>query len=733
MADKRSTNAKLADIINSNKRDKAEEDDLIKEELAAKARLRRTALYGIGARAMIPKVKTSKVQDWSPFTVSETITEPLKPKPLEHSIPPGAHTDQYRAVTNLTRKSYNDPDRIFINSSTMVDGIHRVSQPPWYVGNNNKVEPPDTSFMMAANRYGYRGANKIMQYNTKMVQNPSKTQNEHIPKFLTKNHSFIDEWAPPILASTYQTVNSIETPKLWPENAEYVTGFPKKNFKASSWIYNRETTVTQNLRPQSSEAMDKLMNSIKSQDDLLRDYSKLESKQMYMSLPMTQQQSFESSWRDEVKKQANDTLKSTLKTSMRKNTISREPHTLMDPSDTIRYSGSTALIIHTQTTDELKFRLRMQKSKSKNNTPFTLKWNTVINVFMNIKTRLKKNQTMAYAIFDIAEKLQQCSLTNGSQTTLSRIDFLQLCQKVGYFSDIPEKNLSLLYSVFDPMKHNNFRYIEFINLLILLNKPEKSTYNKLKYLWFMNIKFGYDRNLFDIALSILSCCCMNNNELKNIETLFFKEFRTKCYELSLNDIGQMRSNYDIADDLSVDSVGPYALPVLDISKSANHSRVNTAQSSSLGLSSSLPGSAPGTANSNNINGSLGITIPIINYADMEEDELLKHKMNDRNLGTSIQPQYNICEHYLDQSTFIKILRFCPSLFDSFDKCLSNRLIACYGQDIRIIRNSDGTETIGEVGEADNRDFSWILTPKNKSKSKPGTAEVTFSNTIQYSP
>ena len=70
MADKRSTNAKLADIINSNKRDKSEEDDLRKEEQAAKARLRRSALYGIGARAIIPRVKLEKIQDWSPFTIS---------------------------------------------------------------------------------------------------------------------------------------------------------------------------------------------------------------------------------------------------------------------------------------------------------------------------------------------------------------------------------------------------------------------------------------------------------------------------------------------------------------------------------------------------------------------------------------------------------------------------------------------------------------------------------------
>ena len=37
-------------------------------------------------------------------------------------------------------KSYNDPDRVCINSSTMMEGIHHLPQPPWYFGNNNKIK-----------------------------------------------------------------------------------------------------------------------------------------------------------------------------------------------------------------------------------------------------------------------------------------------------------------------------------------------------------------------------------------------------------------------------------------------------------------------------------------------------------------------------------------------------------------------------------------------------------------
>lgn len=62
------------------------------------------------------------------------------------------------------------------------------------------------------------------------------------------------------------------------------------------------------------------------------------------------------SWNDKVDKLANSTLRINLKETEK---TAYEAHTLMDPSDLMRYSGTTAMIVHTQSTDELKFRLRM--------------------------------------------------------------------------------------------------------------------------------------------------------------------------------------------------------------------------------------------------------------------------------------------------------------------------------------------------------------------------------------
>jgi hypothetical protein len=96
---KRSTNAQLSDVINSRKQDEEEENILLKQEMKAKARLRRTKLYGFGARAMIPKIKKNNSPDWSPFTIAAAASDVTKPKPIENSIPPGAHSDVYKCVT----------------------------------------------------------------------------------------------------------------------------------------------------------------------------------------------------------------------------------------------------------------------------------------------------------------------------------------------------------------------------------------------------------------------------------------------------------------------------------------------------------------------------------------------------------------------------------------------------------------------------------------------------------
>jgi hypothetical protein len=188
-------------------------------------------------------------------------------------------------VSNPTRLSLEDPEKSFYNSSVMLDGLRTLPQPPWYVGYQNKIDPPDQNAMMAASRYGFRGAKNIEQFNTKPYEIPSKTQTDNTPKFLQippgDVEGYINEYVPPIFATKVNSINGMETPKLWPENTEYVNGFPKKKLP-TLWKYKHQTTVYLPERPKSPTSLANLLNKTSEQSQLLNDYVKMESSNTHL-------------------------------------------------------------------------------------------------------------------------------------------------------------------------------------------------------------------------------------------------------------------------------------------------------------------------------------------------------------------------------------------------------------------------------------------------------------------
>jgi len=332
--EKLSTNQKLALIFNGPDDD---DDNGEKDREKAHARLRRSTLYGGGARSKIPKVRAVAKEDKSPFSVLEpSLSGPLKTQ-LESTVPPGAHFDQFRMVTNPTMRSLQDPDRTFINSTSMKEGILLVpgGQPAWYYGNNNKTKPPDSNFAtMAASRYGFRGSKGIRQRHTEPYERPSNTRTEYTPSFLVAQEDVADEWVPPIQAATYNTINGYESPKLWPENTEYASGYMHKRLP-SSYKYKRETTVDNVERPRTSQSLVNIFDRT-AEKSLLLDYAKMEQSKSFMSLTMASQATFEDNWKQRVEKDANNTLRVT----MAREVPPYEAHTLMDATVVMRYSGN---------------------------------------------------------------------------------------------------------------------------------------------------------------------------------------------------------------------------------------------------------------------------------------------------------------------------------------------------------------------------------------------------------
>lgn len=546
-------------------------------------------------------------------------------------------------LSNPTRVSLRDPDRVCINSTTMMEGLRVLPQPPWYMGYNNKTVPADTSYMLAANRYGYRGSAAIQQFNVKPYEMPTKTVTTHTPNFLCHNHDFVDEYVPPIVATTQQTVNGLETPKLWPENTTYVEGYKKKE-RPKSWFYKRETTVDSTERPKSPQSLSTVLEKSREELAILRDHVLMETQRTVLSRSEGALQKFDAAWNDQLL--ANAT--STLKESLREVHPPYEAHTLVDPSDTMRYSGSTAMIIHSQTTEELKFRLRMERSKAKVNTPFDLKWQHIIGHFRKVKYKLKRNQSMTEVVDKIARFWQQYALKGGSETSMRRADFVLACSRISFFEDISSKQISQLYSLFDPDRKNSMRYVEILLMFVVLDRPQDSIFQKVRMLWSYASQFGLDRSLFDVALGAFSAFAGSRKELQTVEELFKSEFRPQCYEYCVT--GKVE-------------------------------KINCAEL--------LPSRTATPLGSNSVEDNISPEKERSTVSKMPVSSYVKH-------------QYNICESQLNADSIEEILQACPALLKEMDRQLSERLLACYGKDDRYKEPEQASNAV------ENLDFSWIM-------------------------
>lgn len=759
MASRLSTNEKLQMLIQGKEYDEDDEDIAIakkEEEDRARNRLRRTSLYGGGARAKIPKVKKVKSQSKNPFTLVRPDTAKHEPQ-LSSAVPPGAHNDQYQLVQFPTIRNRNDMDRVFFTTQSMTEGfVHIPHQPPWYFGRQNKTEPADTNLLLAAARYGFRGSKNIKQRmsTSNLVGPPYRTRTPYTPEFLNQGDDIVDEWVPQIHAAKVGTINNLESPKLWPEHTTFPTGYPLKE-TPKSFIYKRETTVANPERPKTSHDLKNVLRQTVTLDAELEDYARMEKERTFNSLPIETQLLFQNAWSDRVSKTANATLRST----MRREVPPYEPHTLTDPSDTMRYSGSTAMIVHTQTTEELKFRLRMNQSKSI--IPYESRWRHVTAQFKNLKSKLKRDQTMASVIREIALKLKKESISIGTPFTLTRTDFLTIISKFPALEVVPSQHLSLLYSQFDCLKKDSIVIGDLIACWSVLDQPLQGPIEKIAHIFRVMREFSVQVPNIDTALQALLSACGSDGDKLNIERLFKEEFRPACYRSSVfKEEEERAANAAKAAAEAMKrlkntaSNGGEGSTVSDQTESSEANNANGKPKRSniqmFGRRTTYMPMRPETAQAE------PTPTPASNMASIEEEETVNQanlsptkqafpkrrqstltgtvgevqrglgsaliqpqvvQLNEESIIASVQPVYNICNSYLNQDTFEHVLNKCPKIVQLYDDCLSKRLIFCYGKDARIPENE--VESQAQQKAAANQDFSWLM-GKKKSESKFGT-------------
>ena len=307
---------------------------------------------------------------------------------------------------------------------------------------------------------------------------------EHTPSWLRAQENVADEWVPPILMHTHNTINGMESPKLWPENTEYPTGFPKKK-KPSSHKYNRDTTVENFEYPKLSDHMVDILHR-SAEKTMLNEYAKMEKTRDFKSAPMSAQETFAKNWSDKVDIEANGTLRATMKREV----PPYEAHTLRDPTDAIKYSGTTAMIVNTQTSEEVKFRNRLERSKE--TIPWELRWRKVIALFRGIKQRIKRDVSVSSVMMELAIKLKQEATKTGAATILKRADFMQAVARVPVFEGFDMNLFNAVYGVFDPLKKNIVRFVEIVKSIAVIDKFEDTAEEKLMGLWDINMEYGQD-------------------------------------------------------------------------------------------------------------------------------------------------------------------------------------------------------------------------------------------------
>ncbi|KAJ1450736.1 hypothetical protein M885DRAFT_531479 [Pelagophyceae sp. CCMP2097] len=149
---------------------------------------------------------------------------------LRHSDHLGTyeHDSWYRMSywTTNEAKTLGAGDRCYVGTA---DARHRAGiglsrREPWY-GGAVPTGVPTTAPFADAQRYGARGAMNERAYRLYANSAPHKTYRADTPKFL-RQKSVVDEWTPPLKASPMKPGGfTLATPRLWPDNAQYVSGY----------------------------------------------------------------------------------------------------------------------------------------------------------------------------------------------------------------------------------------------------------------------------------------------------------------------------------------------------------------------------------------------------------------------------------------------------------------------------------------------------------------------------
>ena len=190
------------------------------------------------------------------------------------------------------------------------------------------------------------------------------------------------------------------------------------------------------------------------------------------------------------------------------------------------------MIVNTQTSEEVKFRNRLERSKEI--IPWELRWRKIIALFRGIKQRIKRDVSVSSVMMELAMKLKLEAAKTGAATILKRADFMLAISHMPVFEGFDMKLFNAVYGVFDPLKKNIVRFVEIIKSIAVIDKFEDTAEEKLMTLWDINMEYGQDMSPFDIAVMCLCNVCGSDADYSKMKGLFKTQFRPTCYRMSIN-------------------------------------------------------------------------------------------------------------------------------------------------------------------------------------------------------
>jgi len=317
---------------------------------------------------------------------------------------------------------------------------------PWFFGNNNACSTSSSPFSVAS-RFGFRGAlnmtkqcsQRAQHFPLKLIDNP---QDINIERDLAQPN----EWGPTLHNRPASTGFNHNTPKMWPEAAEFPTGVAFKRENRKVW-YNRESTLG-HRRPKSAlpERLSRTLQREKAELIEMHNTVNQERKALTLTRPRTA-----------------PTQRTTRKKIYNSETEEKEVNQVIE-TNRLQYFGEMSASVKRDIRPEYA-RTIIKKQNDKMILQADVKWMLLSEFFASFRRHRQENRPNGLKgpglsdLHDLASLFQLTSQDNPNPNVLSREQFVASVTKTALDASYDERMAQKLYTTFDGKSSNRIAWV----------------------------------------------------------------------------------------------------------------------------------------------------------------------------------------------------------------------------------------------------------------------------------